>query len=37
MFNFHMNSFDTIIENYADLFIIKNKDITFKNVKLSWE
>ena len=33
MFNFYMNSFDTIIENYADFFIIKKKDITFKNVK----
>ena len=37
MFNFHMNSFDTIIENYADFFIIKKKDITFKNVKSNWE
>ena len=38
MFNFHMNSFDTIIENKADFFIIKRKDITFKNVtKSNWE
>ena len=27
LFNFHMNNFDTIIEN------IKNKNITFTNVK----
>ena len=31
-FNFHMINFDTIIEN-----IIKNKFITFKNVKSNWE
>ena len=38
MFNFHMNSFDMIIENKADFFIIKHKDITFKNVtKSNWE
>ena len=37
LFNFYMNSFDTIIENYADFFIIKKKDITFKNVKSNWE
>ena len=38
MFNFHMNSFDPIIENKPDFFIIKRKDITFKNVtKLNWE
>ena len=30
MFNFHMNSFDAIIENKADFFIVKRKDITFK-------
>ena len=34
MFNFHMNSFDAIIENKAD-FIIKQKDITFKNITKS--
>ena len=34
MFNFHMNSFDAIIENKAD-FIIKRKDITFKNITKS--
>ena len=32
-----MNNFDTIIENKPDFFIIKNKVITFKNVKLKWE
>ena len=33
-----MNSFDMIIENKADFFIIKHKDITFKNVtKSNWE
>ena len=32
IFDFHMNNFDTIIEN-----IIKNKVITFKNVKSNWE
>ena len=32
IFNFHMNNFDTIIEN-----MIKNKVITFKNVKSNWE
>ena len=38
LFNFHMNSFDMIIENKADFFIIKRKDITFKNVtKSNWE
>ena len=31
MFDFHMNNFDTIIEN-----IIKIK-VTFKNVKWNWE
>ena len=31
LFNFHMNNFDTIIGN------IKNKIITFKNVKWNWE
>ena len=31
IFDFHMNNFDTIIEN-----IIKNK-VTFKNVKSNWE
>ena len=35
MFNFHMNSFDAIIENKADVFIIKRKDITFKNATKS--
>ena len=29
-----MNNFETIIENEADFFIIKNKVITFKNIKL---
>ena len=29
MFNFHMNSFDTIIENKAGFFIIKSKGINF--------
>ena len=29
-----MNNFDIIIENKPDFFIIKNKVITFKNVKL---
>ena len=33
IFNFHMNNLGTIIENKADFFIIKNKVITFKNVK----
>ena len=38
MFNFHMNSFDTIIENKAGFFIIKSKGINFKNVtKSNWE
>ena len=33
-----MNNFDAIIENKADLFIIKRKYIIFKNVtKLNWE
>ena len=32
-----MNNFDMIIENKPDFFIIKNKVITFKNVKLKWE
>ena len=38
MFNFHMNNFDTIIENKADFFIIKSKGTNFKNVtKSNWE
>ena len=32
IFNFHMNNFDTIIENMT-----KNKVITFKNIKSNWE
>ena len=35
IFNFYMNNFETIIENKADFFIIKDKVITFKNVKLN--
>ena len=35
MFNFHLNRFDAIIENKADFFIIKRKDIAFKNVTKS--
>ena len=33
-FTTKLYNFDTIIENKADFFIIKNKAITFKNVKL---
>ena len=32
-----MINFGTIIKNKADFFIIKNKVITFKNVKSNWE
>ena len=32
IFNFHMNNFDTIIENMT-----KNKVITFNNIKSNWE
>ena len=35
MFNFHVNSFDAIIENKADFFITKRKNIAFKNVTKS--
>ena len=34
MFSFHMNSFDAVMENKADFFIIKRKDIT-KNITKS--